>query len=45
MQVSELSPAELAKIRAKVKPVVDKFSHDIGDAMTQLNAEIVKARK
>lgn len=45
MQVNELPASELAKIRAKVKPVVDKYGHDFGDAVTQLNAEIAKARK
>lgn len=30
MQVNELAPAELQRIRAAVKPVADKFARDIG---------------
>lgn len=45
MSVSEFSPEELSKIRAKLKPVVDKYSASIGaDAVMQLYAEIGKAR-
>lgn len=45
MTVSELPPAELAKVREQVKPVVDKFAKDVGEPlMTQLKAEITKAR-
>jgi TRAP-type transport system periplasmic protein len=45
MEVSELPPAELAKIRDKVKPVVDKYTADVGaDLVKQLYAEIDKVR-
>jgi hypothetical protein len=43
--VSELPPAELAKIREKVKPVIDKYTADVGpDLVKQLYAEIDKVR-
>lgn len=45
MQVNEVAPAEQARIRAKVKPVVDKFGGEVGsDLVKQLQAEIDKAR-
>ncbi len=45
MEVTELPPAEIAKIRAKVKPVVDKFSAEAGpDFVKQVYAEIEKVR-
>lgn len=44
-QVVELPAAELTKIRAKVKPVTDKFSKDFPETANQLNAEIAKVRK
>lgn len=45
-EVNELAPAEIARIRAAVKPVVDKYSKDVGaDTMNLLNAEIAKVRK
>ena len=46
MEVSELPPAEVAKLRAKVKPVIDKFSASIGAEFTkEFLAEIEKVRK
>lgn len=45
MQVNEVAPAEQARIRAKVKPVVDKFGGEVGsDLVKQLQAEIDKVR-
>jgi tripartite ATP-independent transporter DctP family solute receptor len=45
MEVSELPPEEVAKMREKVKPVVDKYTQDIEqDLVQQLNAEIEKVR-
>ena len=45
MKVAELPPAEVAKIRAQIKPVVDKYAKDVGEPlMGQLNAEIAKVR-
>jgi tripartite ATP-independent transporter DctP family solute receptor len=45
MDVTELPPAELAKIRTKLKPVIDKFSNEVGaDFSKRFYAEIEKAR-
>jgi TRAP-type transport system periplasmic protein len=46
MQVTELSPAEMAKFREKVKPVVAKFSATVGEAtVSEVMAELDKLRK
>ncbi|MGC3964217.1 MAG: TRAP transporter substrate-binding protein [Rhodocyclaceae bacterium] len=46
MQVNEVSAAEMARFRDKVKPVVAKAAQNIGEAtVSELNAEIAKARK
>ncbi|WP_309678223.1 TRAP transporter substrate-binding protein [Polaromonas sp.] len=45
MQVSELSAAELAKFREKMKPVVDKHGAASPDALKELTAELAKVRK
>ncbi|MDM0019528.1 TRAP transporter substrate-binding protein [Variovorax saccharolyticus] len=46
MTVTELPPAEIAKLREKVKPVIDKHTAAVGDAtVKELMAEIAKARK
>ena len=45
MQVNELAPAEIARLREKLKPVVDKHSASVGASLVaELNAEIAKAR-
>jgi TRAP-type C4-dicarboxylate transport system substrate-binding protein len=45
MQITELPPAEIDKMRAKVKPVIDKYSKVVGEALvTEVNAEIAKVR-
>lgn len=45
MQVVELPPAEIARIRDKVQPVVKKFSEGVSEAIVkELYAEIEKAR-
>jgi hypothetical protein len=37
--------AEAARVREKIKPVVDKYAKDVGEPMMkELNAEIAKAR-
>ena len=44
VQVDEVPPAELAKIRDKVKPVVGKFAPQIGEEfIKEFQAEIEKA--
>ncbi|WPH23739.1 TRAP transporter substrate-binding protein [Variovorax paradoxus] len=46
MTVSELPPEEMAKLRAKVKPVIDKYSASVGEAtVKELMSEIDKVRK
>lgn len=46
MTVSEVPPAELAKIQDKLKPVVTKFAPQIGEEFVkEFYAEIEKARK
>ncbi|AMO24375.1 TRAP transporter substrate-binding protein [Ramlibacter solisilvae] len=46
MQVSELPPAEVAKMREKMKPVIAKHSANVGDATVKaLMTELDKARK
>ena len=45
MQVNEVSAAEIARLRQKVQPVVDKFSKEVGDAvMQQVNTELSRLR-
>ncbi len=45
MQVNEIAPAEIARMREKVKPVIEKHSAGVGAAVvSELNAEIAKAR-
>ncbi|WJH37929.1 TRAP transporter substrate-binding protein (plasmid) [Aliirhizobium terrae] len=46
MQVTELSPEELQKLRDAVKPLIEKFTPDIGqDTVTLLFKELETARK
>jgi len=46
MTVTELPPAEMAKLRDKVKPVIDKYTATVGEAtVKELYAEIAKVRK
>ena len=46
MTVTELPPAEIARMREKLKPVAAKYSKQAGDAMAnELTAEIAKVRK
>jgi tripartite ATP-independent transporter DctP family solute receptor len=45
MQVSEFSPAEQAKLREKLKPVIDKHGAAIQATVTELQAELAKQRK
>ena len=45
MQVTELPPAEIEKMRVKVKPVIDKYSKVVGeDLVKEVNAELAKVR-
>lgn len=45
MQVSEFSPAEQAKLREKLKPVIDKHGAAIPATVAELQAELAKVRK
>ena len=46
MTANVLSPEELAKIRTKIKPVIDKFSASVGpELVKELQAELEKGRK
>ena len=45
VQVTELSAAELAKLRDKMKPVIDKHGAAIAETVKELQAELAKARK
>ncbi len=45
MEYTELPAAEIAKVRAKLKPVIDKYSANVGaDFAKQVYAEIEKVR-
>lgn len=45
MQVNELAPAEVVRLRQKVQPVVDKFAREVGDAtFQQVTAELARLR-
>jgi TRAP-type transport system periplasmic protein len=46
MQVNELSPAELTRMRAQLKPVSDKFAASYDPAfMRDFNAEMERIRR
>ena len=45
MQVNELAPAELAKFREKMKPVVEKHGAAIAETVKELQAELAKQRQ
>ena len=46
MQITELPPAEIAKLREKMKPVIAKHSATVGeDTVKAIQAELAKARK
>jgi tripartite ATP-independent transporter DctP family solute receptor len=46
MQINDLAPQEIARMRDKVKPVVDKYSAQVGEPLVkEFNAELEKARK
>lgn len=46
MQINDIAPAEIARMREKVKPVVDKYSAQAGEALVkEFYGELEKARK
>lgn len=45
MKINTVSPEEVARMRQKVQPVVDKYTQELGpELVKQLNDEILKAR-
>ncbi len=45
MKINTVTPEEVARMRQKVQPVVDKYTQELGpDLIKQLNEEIQKAR-
>ena len=45
MNVTQFSPAEVAKLREKMKPVIDKHSAALGSTVAEVQAELAKLRK
>jgi tripartite ATP-independent transporter DctP family solute receptor len=46
VQVNEVSPQELERMRAKVRPVIDKYTAQVGEPLVkEFYAELEKARK
>lgn len=45
MTVTQLPPAEVAKLRDKMQPVIDKHSGPISAVVTEVQAELAKLRK
>ena len=46
MQINELTPQELTRIREKIKPVIEKHVKTIGeDLVSEMYAEIAKVRQ
>ena len=46
MQVTQFSPAEVAKLREKMKPVIAKYSASVGEStVAEVQAELAKLRK
>jgi TRAP-type transport system periplasmic protein len=46
MTVTEFSPAEVAKLREKMKPVIAQFSGNVGEAtVNDVMGELAKLRK
>ena len=45
MQVTEFSPAEQAKLRDKLKPVIDKHGAAIGSTVAEMQVELAKLRR
>jgi tripartite ATP-independent transporter DctP family solute receptor len=46
MQINDIPPEEIARMREKVKPVVDKYSAQVGEALVkQFYEELEKARQ
>ena len=45
MKVNEIAPQEMARIREKVKPIIDKYAKEVGEPLVaEVNGEIAKKR-
>jgi TRAP-type transport system periplasmic protein len=45
MEVTEFTPEEIERMREKLRPVTEKYTREVGDALVQeLHAEIRKVR-
>jgi hypothetical protein len=45
MQVNEVPPQEIARMKEKAKPVIDKYSKQLGeDLVKEMYAQVEKAR-
>jgi tripartite ATP-independent transporter DctP family solute receptor len=45
MQVNDVAPEEIKRMREKIKPVTDKYEKELGEALVnEVNAEIAKKR-
>jgi TRAP-type C4-dicarboxylate transport system substrate-binding protein len=46
MQVTQFAPAEVAKLREKMKPVITQFTANVGEAtVNEVTAELAKMRR
>jgi tripartite ATP-independent transporter DctP family solute receptor len=46
MEINDVAPEEIARMREKVKPVVDKYTSQLGEALVkQFDEELAKARE
>ena len=45
MTITQFPPAEVAKLREKMKPVIDKHSAALGNTVAEVQAELAKLRK
>jgi TRAP-type transport system periplasmic protein len=46
MEINDVAPEEIARMREKVKPVVDKYASQLGEALVkQFDEELAKARE
>jgi TRAP-type transport system periplasmic protein len=46
MQINDIPPQEIARMREKVKPVIDKYSAQVGEPLVkEFYAELDKSRK
>jgi TRAP-type C4-dicarboxylate transport system substrate-binding protein len=45
MTVFELSPEEIAKLRERSKPVIEKYTTELGPIVSEMYAAVDKARK